>query len=391
MAEYSLVRIRKGRLEELIEQGNTGASLVLRMVGSLDAYLNVAQLGNTVTSLALGWFGGRLLVDIFYKYLPLLLQDLWTISIFTVVCAFAVLLCLQVVLGEFMPRILALGKVEKVSLFVARPLYLFYIVTYPLSVIFSRISKALLQLFGIDPVPDADITHSEDELRMIVSASERGGVLDHVESRLIDNVFDFADRVAREVMVPRQDMIQRPPTIRGLSLRQMEGICGATPEETEHMAEWMGLNKFLDRSVNEGFSGGEIKRSELLQLMAQKPELLLLDEPESGVDVENIALVGRAANYILNSSTSACGKVCDRPCCPHNFKDVQVNPLGKSNRSGLIITHLGHILKYVPADTGHIVFDGTLACSGDPEEMLSCIGQSGYEHCIHQGCRRWKK
>ncbi len=207
MAEYSLVRIRKGRLEELIEQGNTGASLVLRMVGSLDAYLNVAQLGNTVTSLALGWFGGRLLVDVFYKYLPLLLQDLWTISIFTVVCAFAVLLCLQVVLGEFMPRILALGKVEKVSLFVARPLYLFYIVTYPLSVIFSRISKALLQLFGINPVPDADITHSEDELRMIVSASERGGVLDHVESRLIDNVFDFADRVAREVMVPRQDMV----------------------------------------------------------------------------------------------------------------------------------------------------------------------------------------
>jgi len=207
MAEYSLVRIRKGRLEELIEQGNTGASLVLRMVGSLDAYLNVAQLGNTVTSLALGWFGGRLLVDVFGQYLPLIMQDMWTTSILTVVCAFAILLCLQVVLGEFMPRILALGKVEKVSLFVARPLYLFYIVTYPLSVIFSRISKALLQLFGIDPVPDADITHSEDELRMIVSASERGGVLDHVESRLIDNVFDFADRVAREVMVPRQDMV----------------------------------------------------------------------------------------------------------------------------------------------------------------------------------------
>jgi len=186
-------------------------------------------------------------------------------------------------------------------------------------------------------------------------------------------------------------MIQRPPTIRGLSLRQMEGICGATPEETENMAKWMGLNKFLDRSVNEGFSGGEIKRSELLQLMAQKPELLLLDEPESGVDVENIALVGRAANYILNSQTSACGKVCDRPSCPHNFGDVKTNPLAKSTRSGLIITHLGHILKYVPADIAHIVFDGTLACSGDPEEMLSCIGQSGYGHCIHQGCRRWKK
>lgn len=96
-------------------------------------------------------------------------------------------------------------------------------------------------------------------------------------------------------------MIQRPPTIRGLSLRHMIEICGATPQETEQMARWMGLADFLDRSVNEGFSGGELKRSELLQLMAQKPELLLLDEPESGVDVENIALVGRAANYILHN------------------------------------------------------------------------------------------
>ncbi|MBR5487168.1 MAG: ATP-binding cassette domain-containing protein, partial [Phascolarctobacterium sp.] len=93
-------------------------------------------------------------------------------------------------------------------------------------------------------------------------------------------------------------MIQRPPTIRGLTLRQMITICGATPEEVDKMAQWMGLSEFLDRSVNEGFSGGELKRSELLQLMAQKPDLLLLDEPESGVDVENIALVGRAANYI---------------------------------------------------------------------------------------------
>ena len=73
--------------------------------------------------------------------------------------------------------------------------------------LFNRISHAVLCLLGVDPVPDEDISRSEDELRMIVSASERGGKLDHMESRLIDNVFDFADRVAREVMVPRQDMI----------------------------------------------------------------------------------------------------------------------------------------------------------------------------------------
>ena len=186
-------------------------------------------------------------------------------------------------------------------------------------------------------------------------------------------------------------MIQRPPTIRGLSLKQMVGICGADADETKNMAKWMGLDRFLDRSVNEGFSGGEIKRSELLQLMAQQPDLLMLDEPESGVDVENIALVGRAANYILTNPVSHCDKDCNKQCCNRNFDCPEHNPLEESKRSGLIITHLGHILKYVPAQTGHILFDGTLSCDGEPQEMLSCISQSGYEHCIHQGCRRMQK
>ena len=141
------------------------------------------------------------------------------------------------------------------------------------------------------------------------------------------------------------------------------------------MARWMGLADFLDRSVNEGFSGGELKRSELLQLMAQKPELLLLDEPESGVDVENIALVGRAANYILHNEP--CGVAgCDQPCCAHSLDCDSYNPLN-SQRSGLIITHVGHILKYVPASHAHI---------------LSCISKTGYEKCVNGGaCRRAMK
>ena len=121
-------------------------------------------------------------------------------------------------------------------------------------------------------------------------------------------------------------MIQRPPTIRGLSLRKMVEICGATSEEAETMAKWMGLDNFLDRSVNDGFSGGELKRCELLQLMAQNPDLLLLDEPESGVDLENIALVGKAVNYILH--TEPCGGAgCDKPCCIKNQGWENCNPL----------------------------------------------------------------
>lgn len=188
-------------------------------------------------------------------------------------------------------------------------------------------------------------------------------------------------------------MIQRPPTIKGLTLRQMVEICGGTPESTENMARWMGLDKFLDRNVNEGFSGGEIKRSELLQLLAQEPKLLLLDEPESGVDVENIALVGRASNYILNNTNNRqCGgKECNKlsACCGKECPFENVNPLAGSTRSGLIITHIGHILKYVPAQVGHILFEGTIACSGEPTEMLARITKDGYEKCIEKGCGRF--
>ncbi len=188
-------------------------------------------------------------------------------------------------------------------------------------------------------------------------------------------------------------MIQRPPTIKGLTLRQMVNICGNNPEATEAMAKWMGLDQFLDRYVNEGFSGGEIKRSELLQLLAQEPQLLLLDEPESGVDVENIALVGRAANYILNNTNNRqcggkeCGKLA--ACCGKECPFENINPLAGSTRSGLIITHIGHILKYVPAQVGHILYEGTIAASGEPTEMLARITKDGYEKCIAQGCGRF--
>lgn len=185
-------------------------------------------------------------------------------------------------------------------------------------------------------------------------------------------------------------MIQRPPTIRGLSLRKMVEICGATPKEAESMAQWMGMSDFLDRSVNEGFSGGELKRSELLQLMAQKPDLLMLDEPESGVDIENIALVGRAANYILQHTE--CEKAdCHKSCCGHDAACEVNNPLKESQHSGLIITHLGHILKYVPATNAHILYNETLTCqSGDPIDVLHCIARSGYEKCVMGGCKRGK-
>ena len=156
---------------------------------------------------------------------------------------------------------------------------------------------------------------------------------------------------------------QRPPVVRGVKTRDMVEAClkgRGDGEDIEKLAEKTDLNDFLERDINYGFSGGEIKRSELMQLMAQKPDLTLLDEPESGVDLVNIALIGELMNDLL-----------EKNC-----------PIPERHCMGLIITHTGHILDYVNARTGYVMCDGTLGCVGDPHEMLATIREKGYNECI---------
>ena len=155
---------------------------------------------------------------------------------------------------------------------------------------------------------------------------------------------------------------QRPPVVRGVRTRDMIGASLRNKEDKvtiDRLAERANLSEFLDRDINYGFSGGEIKRSELMQLLAQKPELTLLDEPESGVDLVNVALIGKLINELLEKD------------CPIRLRRCM----------GLIITHTGHILDYVNARTGYVMLDGRVVCEGDPHEILATIKEKGYEEC----------
>ncbi len=154
-------------------------------------------------------------------------------------------------------------------------------------------------------------------------------------------------------------LFQRPPTIRGIKLRQMLEISGHDSADIDGLAEGLNMNDFMDRDINSGFSGGEIKRSEVLQLMAQAPDLSLLDEPDSGVDLESMALMGEAINKLL---------------------DKQLRRRRK--KAGLIITHTGYILNYVEADKGHVLFNKSIGCSGNPRELIQGISENGYEGCL---------
>lgn len=158
---------------------------------------------------------------------------------------------------------------------------------------------------------------------------------------------------------------QRPPTVRGVTLRRVIEIISddkVDKERVHDFSEKLNLVGHLDRNLNDGFSGGEMKRSELLQLMAQRPDLVLIDEPESGVDMENIALVGESINTLLG-------------------KDKVKDP----KRSAMIITHTGYILDFVNGDRGCIFLDGNIVCQGNPKDILSEIKKSGYRRCVE--CR----
>jgi len=155
---------------------------------------------------------------------------------------------------------------------------------------------------------------------------------------------------------------QRPPVVRGVKTGDMIGASLGDREDKltiNRLAERANMTELLDREINYGFSGGEIKRSELMQLLAQKPKLTLLDEPESGVDLVNVVLIGELINELL-----------DKGC-----------PILKRKCMGLIITHTGDILNYVNARTGYVMIDGRITCGGDPHEILATIKKQGYEEC----------
>jgi Fe-S cluster assembly ATP-binding protein len=163
---------------------------------------------------------------------------------------------------------------------------------------------------------------------------------------------------------------QRPPTINGVKTKQMVQICAKEEVDVEALAAKVNFSEFLERDINAGFSGGEIKRSELLQLMAQDADLLLFDEPESGVDLENISLIGNTIGELLQRDFKL------------SREKSQKKLHEERTKMGLIITHTGFILDYMTADRGQLLYDGELTCASNPREIFTCISEVGYEECV---------
>lgn len=160
---------------------------------------------------------------------------------------------------------------------------------------------------------------------------------------------------------------QNPPSIRGVSVKDLLKIISNQDMDEElnsrmkELSDQLKFNdEFLDRDVNYGFSGGEVKRSEILQLLAQMPDFTMFDEPDSGVDIENVELIASEIRTLLDKDKK------------------QIN----KKRSGLLITHLGYILNFVNADKAHVLIEGVISCSGNPNEIIEEIRKNGFSGCV---------
>jgi CBS domain containing-hemolysin-like protein len=213
-AEFALVKIRATQVDRLVGEGMTSAALVEEATNKLDAYLSVSQLGITISSLGLGWIGE----PAFAHFLQPLLKPLGvpdgSIHVIAFAAAFATITFLHVVFGELAPKSVAIARAEGTALFVAPFMRFFYYLFWPGIVVFNGTANAVVRLFGIPPASETEETHSEEELRIIIEQSTRRGVLNTSEEHMLEAVFELEDTRAREIMVPRPDVIALPAATR---------------------------------------------------------------------------------------------------------------------------------------------------------------------------------
>jgi CBS domain containing-hemolysin-like protein len=209
-AEYAFVRVRGTQLQELIETGSARARKAMRILLSLDSYISAIQLGVTLAALGLGLVGepvvARILEPLFE---PLGAVSPVLVSVLSFLVAFALVTYATVVIAELAPKYLALERALPLALWTAYPLDAFHSVMRPFTKVINASALGVLRLFGVRPGAE-DQAHSAEELRMLVAASTKNGILQESERILVGNALDFAETLVRQVMVPRTEIVAIP-------------------------------------------------------------------------------------------------------------------------------------------------------------------------------------
>jgi len=206
-SEFAIIRIRSSRVEQLIEEGSKSAIAAKKIITHLDEYLSACQLGITVTALGIGWLGEPAIAELLKPlFKELNISPTLSHSV-SVAIAFLSITFLHVVVGELAPKTVAIRKAEMITLLVARPLIWFYRIFYPFIWALNGSARTIVGWFGLKPAKEGEEAHSEEELRLILSESYKSGEINQSEFKYVNKIFEFDDRIAKEIMVPRTEIV----------------------------------------------------------------------------------------------------------------------------------------------------------------------------------------
>jgi len=249
-AEFAIVTVRKTRIDQLIAEGHRGARAVRRAISDPTSYIAATQLGITMASLGLGWIGEpalAVMIQPSFSSLPVAVAEATAHSI-AVAIAFALITALHITLGELTPKTIALQRAEATALWLVKPTELFMRAFWPFIRLLNAGGRAITNLIGVHASSGHALVHSEEELKMLVTASQEAGVLEEQEEQMLHRVFDFADLTAGQAMVPRTELVAVAADASGHQLLEevSRGGYGVLPVYKDDMDNVIGILHAID-------------------------------------------------------------------------------------------------------------------------------------------------
>lgn len=279
-AEFSMISVRKTRIAQLTNEGNFSAKLALESLKDLNKFIAAVQLGVTISSIGLGWVGEATLAKIIEPMFMFLPQGFQLVAAHTIAItmAFSLITVLQVLIGELIPKSIALQYPEKVSLLLAFPMKIITNLFAPFTWVLSKLAAFLLGFVKISPSQTSHLAHSIEELNMLINASYKEGVLNETEKEMLHNVFKFSDLTAKQVMIPRTDMACIPSdiTFDELNALIIETQYTRYPVYEENLDDIKGIVHVKDL-YNINFNKEAFSIQNILRPVLLVPETITLD------------------------------------------------------------------------------------------------------------------
>ncbi|MCR8657634.1 hemolysin family protein [Paenibacillus endoradicis] len=205
--EFAIVKVRHSRIDQLVAEGKKGATSAKHVITHLDEYLSACQLGITVTALGIGMVGESTFEFILHPAFEALGLSTNLIHVFTIGSAFMMATFLHVVVGELAPKTVAIQKAEAVTLLFARPIMIFYKILFPFIWFLNGSARVLVGIFGLKPASEHEVSHTQEEIRLLIAESNKSGEINNSEMNFVNNVFEFDDTLARQIMIPRTEIV----------------------------------------------------------------------------------------------------------------------------------------------------------------------------------------